>query len=34
VTHTAGEGAVTQAVTEIDRLSSVRPTSVRMRVHR
>jgi homoserine dehydrogenase len=34
MTHTAGEGAVTQAVSEIDRLSSVRPTSVRMRVHR
>ncbi len=34
MTHAAGEGAVTQAVSEIDRLSSVRPTSVRMRVHR
>jgi homoserine dehydrogenase len=34
MTHTAGEGAVTQAVAEIDGLSSVRPTSVRMRVHR
>ncbi|MDZ4821479.1 MAG: homoserine dehydrogenase [Planctomycetota bacterium] len=33
MTHVAGEGAVSQALAEIDSLGSVRPASVRMRVH-
>lgn len=34
MTHTASEGAVRKATSEIDRLKCVRPTSVRMRVHK
>ena len=32
MTHTTAEGAVSQAILDIDRLNVVQPTSVRMRV--